>query len=110
MELHRKRQMYVLSIGRNTSVLFRKDLQELHDLVKEALENDKGDVQVFGQTDPLMTRLKQMELGDEIVWPIGAVNPSCVRATASMVKRKTGKCFSCHRDVEKGTFSIKRFV
>jgi len=50
--------MYILVIGGNTSVLFRKDLQELHDLVKDALENDKEDTRIFGRTDPLMTRLK----------------------------------------------------
>lgn len=110
MELHRKGQMYVLIIGGNTSVLFRKDLQELHDLVKGALENDKGDVQAFGRDQPLMARLKEMEVGEEIVWPMGAVDPACVSSTASMVKRKTGKCFTCRRNVEKGTFSIKRFV
>lgn len=109
MEIQRKGQLYVLIIGGNVSYLRREDLIELHRIVSNVLPVDDGG---GGDTrrEKLMPRLDRMEVGEQITWPIGSVSEPCVRATASMVKRKSGKCFSCRRDADRGTFTIMRFV
>lgn len=110
MEIRRKGKLYVLIIGGNVTYLRREDMIELHRIVCNALPDGGDGDDKPRREEKLMPRLDRMTVGEEISWPTGKISEACVRATAAMVKRKSGKCFVCKADRIKDIYTIKRIL
>lgn len=111
MEMIKRKHGWLLRIGGHSLSLTQYDVQELQGLIEEATDNaeDYGRNECIPKCLPAsMNFFRGMTPHESVRFPITKIREASIRSRLTLLKRKEGITFTCHRDDLKSEMRVTR--